>query len=72
MEQELLKQSDEASFNYCTSTVLAYEGMIISEDLRGQSFCYQTNLGLPGMLKLIQVQPTDQFIEILFVTWVAP
>jgi len=69
---KLTLAKNDASFYYCTSTVLTDEGIIISAVLESQPLCYQTNLGLPGMLKLIQVQPKDQFIEILFITWVAP
>jgi hypothetical protein len=63
---------NDASFYYCNNSVLVEEMVIISPNLVGQSICYQTNLGLPGMLKLIQVQYTDQFIEISFITWIAP
>jgi len=63
---------NDASFYYCTSTVLTDDGIIISAEMESQSFCYQTNLGLPGVLKFTQIQLNEQFIEISYVTWIAP
>jgi hypothetical protein len=68
----LMLAGNDASYYFCKNSVLVDEIILISANLIGQSICYQTNLGLPGMLKLIQVQSTDQFIEISYITWVAP
>ncbi len=62
----------EPSLFYCQNVIMSNHSVLLSAIPVDQKLCYLTDLGLPGMLNILQVQIQEKFIEIDYTTWVIP
>jgi len=62
----------EPSLFYCQNVIMSNHSVLLSAISVDQKLCYLTDLGLPGMLNILQVQIQEKFIEIDYTTWVIP
>lgn len=62
----------EPSPAFCKNLELSEAVLYLSTHFVNQSFCYVTDLGLPGVLRFVQVVAEEKYIEITYTTWVVP
>jgi hypothetical protein len=64
--------SNEPSLDICQLSTMSSAQIAVGSISPGTFLCYQTDLGLPGWLKLIAFAESDSSIEIEIITWELP
>ena len=56
----------------CESAPLSADLQPVDEQSSGMYYCYKTNLGLPGWMRLVYLNPKDNVLTIEILTWSIP